>query len=381
MRYVGFIVLIFIGVIAGYYYFSPDGFQNTQTVGNNRTTLSTQSITANPDAPQVQTIAEGLDTPWSIAFLPDNSMLVTERKGTIRKISPEGQLDPTPLATIQNAVEIGEGGLLGITLHPEFEENNYIYLYYTYRNTGDNTLNRVVRMKYENNTLSNEEIIVEAIPGASNHNGGRIKFGPDNFLYITTGDAQEPSQAQDTNSLAGKILRVTDTGDSAPNNPFDNHVYSYGHRNPQGLAWDSQGNLWSTEHGRSGFQSGLDEVNLIQSGNNYGWPDIQGDETQSGMETPIVHSGVSSTWAPGSVAIYNNRLFFGGLRGTALYEGTINNNTIETVNAHYQGEYGRIREAIVGPDGMIYISTSNQDGRGRPVGSDDRIIRINPEKL
>src|SRR5690606_35172125 len=142
---------------------------------------------------------------------------------------------------------------------------------------------------------------------------------------------------------------------------FNNRVYSYGHRNPQGLAWDANGNLWSTEHGRSGIQSGLDEVNLIQIGKNYGWPEIQGDETQEGMETPVMHSGQNDTWAPGSLAIYNGVLFCGGLRGAALYEGTIQNNTIQRLVDEYKNEYGRIREIEVGPDGMIYMTTSNRD--------------------
>lgn len=369
---IAFVILVASGI---YYYQSRDNA--TPSLPKNR---PSQSISANPEAPEITTLAEGLDTPWAIVFLPDNNLLVTERKGTVRRIMNE-QLDPIPVATLQNVLEIGEGGLLGMALHPDFEENNFIYFYYTYQNTGDNTLNRVVRMSYQDNTLTNEEIIVDEIPGASNHNGGRIKFGPDNLLYITTGDAQEPSRAQDTNSLAGKILKVTDIGEPAPNNPFNNRIYSYGHRNPQGLAWDSEGNLWSTEHGRSGIQSGLDEVNLIQAGKNYGWPEIEGDKTRTGMETPIIHSGGNSTWAPGSIAIYNNRLFFGGLRGTALFKGTINNNKIATIDSHYEGEYGRIREAIIGPDGMLYITTSNLDGRGRPSGSDDRVIRINPEKL
>ncbi|HRN71256.1 MAG TPA: PQQ-dependent sugar dehydrogenase, partial [Candidatus Woesebacteria bacterium] len=263
MKYIILVGLLLFGIVAVYFYFS-----SLEKTDNKKQQV--QTITSHPDAPEIQIIAEGLDTPWSLVFLPDNSLLVTERKGTVRKISANGQLDVNPVATLPNVLEIGEGGLLGMTLHPNFETNNYIYFYYTYRSNGNNTLNRVVRMTYTNNILSNEEILVNEIPGASNHNGGRIKFGPDNFLYITTGDAEEPSQAQNTNSLAGKILRVTDTGEPAPENPFNNRVYSYGHRNPQGLAWDTNGKLWSTEHGRSGIQSGLDEVNLIQAGKNYG---------------------------------------------------------------------------------------------------------------
>ena len=163
-------------------------------------------------------------------------MLVTERPGRVRLVDKSGQLQDTSVATLSKVKEIGEGGLLDITLDPDFSANNLVYLYYTYSGSGNNTLNRVVRMKYQDSKLTGEEILVDQIPGAANHNGGRIKFGPDENLYITTGDAEEPSQAQDKNSLAGKILRVTDEGKAATGNPFNNLVYSYGHRNPQGIA-------------------------------------------------------------------------------------------------------------------------------------------------
>ncbi len=375
MKYVGiFGLLIIIG--GGLYYYQTQNISKHSELN----TSVTKKTLANLNAPETEILAEGLDTPWSIVFLPDNSLLVTERKGTVRKISAEGVLDSNPIATLSNVLEIGEGGLLGMTLHPKFEENNFIYFYYTYRNNGGNTLNRVVRMTYKNNQISNEKIIIDAIPGASNHNGGEIIFGPDSYLYITTGDAQEPSQAQDKNSLAGKILRVTDTGEPAPNNPFSNRIYSYGHRNSQGLTWDSSGNVWSTEHGRSGITSGLDEINVIKAGNNYGWPDIQGDETADGMQAPIIHSE-NTTWAPGSITYYKNAVYFSGLRGSSLYKGVIENNSINTINNYFQGEYGRIREVILGPDEMLYITTSNKDGRGIPNDNDDRVIRINPKKL
>ena len=205
---------------------------------------------------QVVVIAENLDTPWGLVFLPDKNILFTERPGKVRLINTNDKLDQKPVIEIAAVKEISEGGLLGITIHPDFIHNSYVYLYYTYEGNNEKTWNKVVRMTYKNNTLSEERIIIDQIPGAPNHNGGRIKFGPDNLLYVTTGDAQNPSQAQDVESLAGKILRVTDDGQEAPGNPFNNLIYSYGHRNPQGLTWDNIGRLWSTEHGRSGvFQS------------------------------------------------------------------------------------------------------------------------------
>jgi glucose/arabinose dehydrogenase len=307
-------------------------------------------------------------------------MLITERPGRVRLIDTAGQLQPDPVATIQNARGVGEGGLLGIELHPDFAENNYVYLYYTFSSSGTGTMNRVVRMTYTNNQLTNEQTIVDSIPGAFNHNGGRIKFGPDGYLYITTGDAQDPSTSQNRNSLAGKILRVTDEGLPAPGNPFNNPVYSYGHRNAQGLVWDGNNNLWSTEHGRSGALSGLDEINLINMGSNYGWPEIQGDETNEGMIEPVKHSG-GSTWAPASAAYLNGSLFFGGLRGETLYEAILEGNNVTQIKEHFKGEFGRIRDVVVGPGNTLYFSTSNRDGRGNPVDADDRIIKVNPIRI
>jgi aldose sugar dehydrogenase len=337
--------------------------------------LKQNILPSGSEVSQLAVVAENLEVPWSLVFLPDNSLLVTERPGRVRLIDNNG-LQSEPIATLGNVEEIGEGGLLGITLHPEFSTNNLVYLYYTYQESGGETLNRVVRMTYQDKKLQDEQVIVDKIPSSSNHNGERIKFGPDGYLYITTGDAGDPSQAQDINALGGKILRVTDEGKSVSDNPFNNLVYSYGHRNPQGLAWDSKGRLWATEHGRSGVLSGFDELNLIEKGKNYGWPEIQGDETRAGMETPKLHSGATTTWAPSGLTFVNNSLFFGGLRGQTLYEAVIDGEKI-TLKEHFKGQFGRLRDVVLGPDGYLYVSTSNKDGRGSPVSSDDRIIKIN----
>lgn len=372
---IGLVALVF--AIGGIYLFGRNR-QPTSPFSLSPTQRPNQDVIN--DEP-VEIIAQGLDTPWAIAFLPDGSFLVTERRGSVRRVDKDRNLSPNFVVNIGSVKEIGEGGLMGIALHPDFETNNYVYLYYTYSGSGNNTLNRVVRMKYENEALNNEEIIVDQIPGAANHNGGRIYFGPDNNLYITTGDAQEPSRAQDKNSLAGKILRVTDDGKPVNGNPFNNLVFSYGHRNPQGIAWDNNGSLWSTEHGPSGLQSGNDEINKIEVGKNYGWPTIQGDQIKVGMETPIKHSGTSDTWAPAGVVIINNSLFFGGLRGQALYEAMVENGKITEFREHFKGQLGRIREVTKDSAGMIYITTSNRDGRGSPRQGDDKIIRINPRLL
>jgi len=349
--------------------------------------LSSQApiVTSTPtgsseSAERLSVLAENLDTPWAIALLPEGGMLVTERKGTIRLISKENQLKDEPVATLSTVKEAGEGGLLGIALHPDFSMNKYVYLYYTYSQNGENTLNRVVRMTYDNDTFGKEEIVVNAIPGASNHNGGRIKFGPDGYLYIGTGDAQEPSSAQSKTTLAGKILRVTDRGLRVAENPFNNQVYSYGHRNVQGLAWSSDGSLWATEHGRSGVRSGLDELNLIEMGLNYGWPEIEGDEKLAGMMTAIFDSG-STTWAPSGAAFVENSLFFAGLRGSTLYEAVIEDGKVIEVKEYLSGELGRIREVVADESGLLYITTSNTDGRGIPDNTDDKVIKINPQKL
>lgn len=312
----------------------------------------------------IEVIAQNLNIPWEAVFLPDGEILVTERPGVLLLIKNRQKI------FIEGVEDIGEGGLLGIAIHPDFKNNQYVYLYYTYSSTGDDTLNKVVRLKFENTKLTDEQVIVDAIPGAVNHNGGRIKFGPDNFLYISTGDAQNPSLAQDKNSLAGKILRVTDEGKAAPSNPFDNLVYSYGHRNPQGLAFDNQGRLWATEHG----PQAMDELNLIEKGKNYGWPVIQGEQIREGMVSPVIQSGPDITWAPAGAAFYKGSIFFGGLRGEALFKY---NMADKSLKKYFSGEFDRIRAVVLDPDGYLYLTTSNTDGRGNPKEGDDKLIKVN----
>lgn len=333
------------------------------------------------DVPLVSIVAQGLEVPWALAFLPEGGMLVTEREGSVRLVNGDGELLPDPVAEIQSVKQIGEGGLHGITLHPDYPRKKFVYLYYTYSGSENETLNRVVRFFFDGKNLTDQRVIVDGIPGASNHDGGRIKFGPDGMLYITTGDAQNPSLAQNTGSLAGKILRVTDSGDPAPGNPFANRVYSYGHRNPQGIVWDAQGNLWSTEHGPSGIWPNCcqDEFNSIEIAKNYGWPDSVGDKVNDGTIAPILHSG-RDIWAPAGLAYLNGKYYFTGLRGSALYEVSVVNGS-PTIKTHFKNELGRLREVVAGPDGMLYITTSNRDGRGSAGEGDDKILRINPEKL
>lgn len=335
----------------------------------------------------VSVVAKNLEVPWALSFLPDGRLLVTERAGRVRLIEKDGTLQTQPVLTIADVKQTGESGLHGIAIHPDFSSKPFVYFYYTYSSSGNNSLNKVVRYKFENNSLSEPKVIVEGIPGAIFHDGGRIKFGPDNMLYITTGDAQNPSLSQDTNSLAGKILRVTDEGQPVSGNPFNNLVYSYGHRNPQGIAWDDSDQLWETEHGPSGggLGSGNDEFNKIEIGKNYGWPEIQGDQSKLGLTPPVIHSG-TDTWAPAGLVFFKNSFFFGGLRGKALYKVELRSYQVKfeggpKLLTHFKGEFGRIREVVLGPDNMLYITTSNKDGRGDPQADDDRIIRVNPERL
>ncbi len=336
-----------------------------------------QNATIKPE--RITEVANNLEVPWEIVFLPaspaggpNNDILLTERTGSLKLIS-NGQTNT--IAKISDVKPYGEGGLMGLAIHPKYQANNYIYLYYTYSGSDNKTLNRVVRYKFENNSLSDRKILIDNIPGAIYHNGGRLKFGPDGFLYITTGDSLNPSLAQDTNSLAGKILRSTDEGKVVSDNPFNNLVYSYGHRNPQGLAWDSNGRLWETEHGNNA----TDEVNIIVKGRNYGWPNITGSQTKSGMQSPFAQSGLE-TWAPAGAVFYNDSLYYGGLKGQALFQLKISNGNA-IITKHLLQEYGRIRDVVLGLDNLLYITTSNRDGRGNPNANDDRILKIDPAQL
>ncbi len=338
------------------------------------TKLEQGAVEEKANAKDIEVIAEGLAIPWEIVFLPDGGMLVTERPGTLKRIGKEGRI-----YIIEGVRHIGEGGLLGMVLHPRFSENRWIYLYFTTA-VSDGLKNRVERYRLENDRLSERKIIIDNIPGAAIHDGGRITFGPDGYIYITTGDAGDAELAQNTDSLAGKILRLKDDGSIPSDNPLNNAIYSYGHRNSQGLAWDNKGRLWATEHGRSGILSGYDELNIIEAGKNYGWPVIQGDEKREGMESPVTQSGSDETWAPAGAVYLNGSIFFTGLRGESVYEARISEDGgVNSVIAHLRGTFGRLRAIQIGPDGFLYISTSNTDGRGKANPGDDKIIKINPK--
>jgi len=309
---------------------------------------------------ELEVLAKNLDTPWAIDFLPDGIMIFTERDGKVSildngKVKVVGEI---------NVNQKSESGLLGIAVDPEFVENNFIYLYYTYEEG-----NRVSRFIL-NDKLKNEFILLDSIPNARFHDGGRIKFGPDGKLYITTGDATNPSSAQDINSLAGKILRINKDGTIPEDNPFGNYVYSYGHRNPQGLAWNKNGKLFSSEHG----PTRNDEINIIIKGENYGWP-VECN-IKSEFINPI-RCYTEFTLAPSGISFYKNDLYIAGLKGTQLRR-IIFDDGYETIlyEEEFFSKIGRIRE-VVEHNGSLYITTSNRDGRGIPKLGDDKIIRIN----
>jgi glucose/arabinose dehydrogenase len=368
---IGISTLVVIGGVFVWWFLQPHSIETQEP-----TLVDSASDEAVPvaDIPRHEVIAENLTIPWEILFLPDGEILITERPGRLVLLNSNTVIE------VPGIQHIGEGGLLGAALHPNFERNNFLYLYQT-TESGAGLKNRIVRYELTDTTLTLDRVILDDLPGARFHDGGRLAFGPDGYLYATVGDALRPAEAQNANSLEGTIIRMTDTGTPAPGNPFDSYVYSYGHRNAQGLTWDSDGTLWSSEHGRSVGGSGYDEINRIQAGGNYGWPDSEGDTVAANTIPPVRHSTAAVTWAPADIAHLDGRLFIPGLRGETLYVATLTNGTITGWLEAFSNDFGRLRTVAVGPDGLLYVLTSNQDGRGAPRDGDDKLIRINPAKV
>ena len=341
---------------------------------------------------RVEVWIDNLDIPWSLIFLPDGRALVSERPGRIRLIK-NGKLEKEPYAEPE-VFHSGEGGLMGLALHPQFPKEPYVYFMHTYRENGK-VYNRIVRLHDLGNRGEIDRVIIDQIPGGKNHNGGRIAFGPDGMLYIATGETFKAQLAQDLGSLAGKILRLTPEGEIPEDNPFPGSaIYSYGHRNPQGLAWHpTTQDLFISEHGPSGefFKFANDEVNVIRKGSNYGWPDVIGRAEKESYTDPLIVW--KKTTPPSGITFYGGDLFVATLRSNAIVKIELNikengdySYEVKRVERWFaegfsKGEFGRIRDVVVGTDGYLYFLTNNRDGRGTPRADDDKIYRIVPEEL
>ncbi|QQG49866.1 MAG: PQQ-dependent sugar dehydrogenase [Candidatus Berkelbacteria bacterium] len=327
---------------------------------------------------ETKVLLTGLDIPWDLAQLPDGGLLITERTGKLKLWDTK---------TVQTVAElpvatVSESGLTGIALHPKFPENHWLYLYYTYR-TGGELKNKVVRYVFENNKLTENKTILDGLAGGQIHNGGRLRFGPDDLLYVLTGDAARPALAQDPKRLEGKILRLKDDGSVPDDNPTKGSlVYTLGHRNPQGLTWHSlTEEMYATEHG----ETANDELNAIQPGQNYGWPTAKrGALDHTGFVAPLLGSG-DETWAPSGIDFVGLKIWelrytaiFAGLRSQKLQKIEIIDGKIASQEVLIDKTYGRLRAVLAKGDGSVYVTTSNRDGRTNPQADDDRLLIVTP---
>jgi aldose sugar dehydrogenase len=335
----------------------------------------------------VDVVAEGLEVPWGVAFLPGGDALITERPGRVRLLRG-GQLQPTPVATVPIA-NSSEGGLLGIAAHPDFATNRWFYLYVTTDADG-RAQNRVERwtLAADANTATFERVIFGGIPSAKYHDGGRLRFGPDGMLYVGTGDARDPDLSQDVKSPAGKLLRLTPDGAIPQDNPFpDSPAFLTGVRNTQGFDWRDPATLYVTDHGPSGetMRFAHDEVSVAKAGDNLGWPGIYSCETQAGRVTPSLTFGDATP--PGGASVYTGdaipewkgSLLVGTLKSRHLHRVEFDANTPHRVAKHevyLRDTHGRLRDVLMGPDGHLYVTTSNCDGRGECGPRKDLLLRI-----
>ena len=323
------------------------------------------TVPAAPPPGKPKTVARDLAVPWGIAFLPGGDALVTERDtARLLRVTPAGKV--TELGRIHGVSAHGEGGLMGVAV-----KGDQLFVYFT---AADD--NRIVRYRFTGDTLSDPKVILKGIPKGAIHNGGRLAFGPDGFLYATTGETGDRQLAQRRDSLGGKILRMTVDGAPAPGNPFGTLVYSLGHRNVQGLAWDPAGRLYASEFG----QNRHDEVNLIKPGANYGWPEVEGKGDDPRFVNPII-TWPTSEASPSGAAYAAGSLWVAALRGERLWQIPLSQDgSPGTPVAHFTDTYGRLRGLATAPDGTLWLSTSNKDGRGDPRDGDDRILSVNPSR-
>jgi glucose/arabinose dehydrogenase len=321
----------------------------------------------------VGTVATGLSVPWGIAFLPDGDAVVTERDtrrvlligGSDHRVRTVGTLD----AAVPLGDQGGEAGLLGVAVSPHFARDHELYFYLSTA-----TDNRILRTTLEDDALGAPSVVLAGIPNGFVHDGGRLAFGPDGYLYATTGETGQPELAQDKGSLAGKILRITADGDPAPGNSYDDSpVWSYGHRNVQGIAWDDAGRMWASEFGASAY----DELNLIRPGGDYGWPTVEGRGGGPGMIDPQVVWATDEA-SPSGLAYADGHLWLAALGGQRLWRVDLHGAQAVHPVASFVGRYGRMRTVVVAPDGNLWVSTSNRDGRGTPRSGDDRILVVHP---
>jgi glucose/arabinose dehydrogenase len=315
----------------------------------------------------VGTVATGLAAPWGVTFLPDGSALVGERDSTRVVAVEDGKV--RPVGQVDGVSPRGEAGLLGLSASPSYERDGLVYAYLS---TAED--NRVVTLTYDGQRLGPPEPVLTGIPNGFIHDGGRLLFAPDGNLFVSTGETGDERLAQDRDSLGGKVLRITPDGRAAPGNPVPGSpVWTLGHRNVQGLAFDGNGRLWATEFG----QNTWDELNRIDQGSNYGWPLVEGRGDQEGYRDPFVQWRTSEA-SPSGLAYLDGSLWAGALRGGRLWQVPVTADGTGRPRDWFVGDYGRLRTVVAAPDGNLWVTTSNRDGRGTPGPDDDRILVVDP---